>query len=388
MMNAHVRSILELQASKNGGSSGWHAARQSSGALGSLSGVNSFGFQGTNAYSLVKEDHSNEEKGARAAASSNLATFAHQRVWIAPPSNALMQRLMAFAGKGSRRQFVTIEASLINTRLSFLRDHVVHGAPLVPAAVFIEVATAAAGLLFDATSLEDSMLSSVVFATPMLLVSGEKHSAVPKISCSVNLLASTVEVASRQPHQDAAGAPAPHQRAHFYASLTRVDAVTTNKANSIQSAVVTLLLSGTKASTSPGTNNKLNLPSAAVMATVAVSQETENFQLHPATAEAAVHLCMAHPAARGAGLRVAAKMDATSLSGSALKSKTYASSSGNENSSVWALGMPGQSGKLNSHRLCSDCTAQNAGGVLPLSALEGVQMRRLVTERPAMQQPK
>lgn len=389
VMNPHVRTVLELQASKNGGSSGWHAARQSSGALGSLTEVSSFGFQGTNAHALIKQDQSNEEKRAIAATSSNLATFAHQRVWIAPPSNALMQRLVAFAGRGSRRQFATIEASLINTRLSFLRDHVVHKAPLVPAAVFIEAATAVAGLLFNATSLENSMLSSVVFATPMLLISGQKRSAVPKISCTVNLLASTVEVASQQFNQDAAtGAPASHQRAHFYASLTRVDSITTSEADTIHPAVVAVLLSGTKASPSPSSDTKLDLPSAATMATVAVSLETENFQLHPATAEAAVHLCMAHPAARGAGLRVAAKMDAASLAGSALTQKTSASSSGNQSRSVWALGMPGKSGKLNSHRLCSDGTAQNAGGVLPLSALEGVQMRRLLTTRPAMQQPK
>lgn len=390
MVNAHVRTILELQASKNGGASGWHAARQSSGALGSLTGVSSFAFQGTNAHALVKQEHTGVETAAATAASSTFATFAHQRVWIAPPSNALLQRLVAFAGRGSRRQFATIEASLINTRLSFLRDHVINRTPLVPAAVFIEAATAVAGLLFNATSLEDSMLSSVVFATPMLLISGQKHSAVPKISCTVNLVASTVEVASQQFNQDAAtGAPAPHQRAHFYASLTRVNAVHTSGVDTKQPTIVAALVGNTKGSASPiGSGSNKIKPAAAIMASVAVSIETENFQVHPATAEAAVHLCMAHPAAHGAGLRVAAKMDAASLSGSALTPQTSASSSGEVNSSVWALGMPGQSGKLNSHRLCSDGTVQNAGGVLPLSALEGVQMRRLVTERPAMQQPR
>jgi 3-oxoacyl-(acyl-carrier-protein) synthase/acyl carrier protein/D-arabinose 1-dehydrogenase-like Zn-dependent alcohol dehydrogenase len=379
MVNDHVRTILELQAAKHRASSGWHAARQSSGALGSLTGVSSFAFQGTNAHALVNQEHTSIEKAAAVAKSSKLTTFAHQRVWIAPPSNALLQRLVAFAGRSSRRQFATIEASLVNNRFSFLRDHVINGAPLVPAAVFIEAATAVAGLLFNATSLEDSMLTSVVFATPMLLVSDPKHSAIPKISCTVNLVASTVEVASQQQiNEDAVG-----QRAHFYASLTRFSQSVTTKLPELKQQsddVMAVILGGAKASTS---SSKSKMPPAAIMATVAVSQETENFQIHPATTESAVHLCMAHPAARGAGLRVAAKMDAASLSGSALEPKTASTSK--ENSNIWALGMPSQSGKLNSHRLCSD--AKSGPGV-PLSALEGVQMRRLVTERPAMQQPK
>jgi NADPH:quinone reductase-like Zn-dependent oxidoreductase/3-oxoacyl-(acyl-carrier-protein) synthase/acyl carrier protein len=391
MVNAHVRTILELQAAKScSGSSGWHAARQSSGALGSLTGVSSFAFQGTNAHALVKQEHDDAETSTTVARSSKLATFAHQRVWIAPPANALLQRLAAFAGRGSRRQFATIEASLINTRLSFLREHVINRAPLVPAAVFIEAATAVSGLLFNATSLEDLMLSSVVFATPMLLVSGQKHTAVPKISCTVNLVSSMVEVASQQFTQDGAAttsaASMPHQRAHFYASLTKINTsvVTKDEAAEVKRPdIVAALLSGN----TNFNNIQQQQPSAAIMAAVAVSETTENFQVHPATAEAAVHLCMAHPAAHGAGLRVAAKMDAASLSGSSLKPKP-ASSYGKENScNVWALGMPGQSGKLNSHRLYSDGSAKS-DGVLPLSALEGVQMRRLVTERPAMQQPK
>ena len=168
-INPHVQTILELQASKSGGGQpSWHAPRQASGALhgtaGLLTGVSSFAFQGTNAHALVQA-----AVAAAAVPSAGAdANWAHQRVWVAPPANALLQ-LVASSGSSQRRQHAAFESFLATPRLSFLWQHVVKGLPLAPAAAFLEAASAAAGSLLNATELAGTVLAHALFVTPVIL---------------------------------------------------------------------------------------------------------------------------------------------------------------------------------------------------------------------------
>lgn len=371
MVNPHVRTILELQASKSG-TTGWHAARQTSGAarpaLGASTGVSSFAFQGTNAHALVQE--ANDQT---AVASSKLSTWAHQRVWVAPPANPFLQRLVSFAGKASRRPHAAIETRLVAPRLAFLRQHVIKGTPLVPAAAFMETATSATGMLLNSTSMDTTLISSAVFATPMLL-GGRKETAVSKIICTMNLASGTIEVASLQQDATTSGS---HQRTHFYAALANIASNTQPSESSSRSvlhmAAIVLVSKSNKQSASLGTTR----PEPAALAGVSLPSDAHSFYAHPAAAEAVVIICGVHPAAQSAGLRVAAKVEAAAFS-------PFPTGSGRDQG-VWVLGMPGKSGKLNSVRMRRDV----GSAVDPNSSgMNGIEMRRLVTGRPAMQQPK
>ena len=377
MVNPHVRTILDLQASKGGGAPGWHAARQTSGAartaLGAITGVSSFAFQGTNAHAIIQEAHDQA-----AVASSKLSTWAHQRVWLAPPTNPFLQRLVASGGRGSRRPHATIETALVAPRLAFLREHMIKGIQLVPAAAFLEIATAATGMLLNSTILDTTAIGSAVFATPMLLGGRKESGAVSKLICTVNLASGTVEVASLQ-HASASGS---HHRAHFYAALASiaappkeiincgVSAVTGNQALSLGS----LLFAPSQTTQSLSGRTKVG---PAALAAVAIPSDSNSFHAHPAATEAAVFICGVHPTAQKAGLRVAAKVESSAFSA--------LGTNGNRDQGVWALGMPGNSGKLNSLRMRRD-----VGGAHDILAggMDGIEMRRLVTERPAMHQPK
>ena len=381
MVNVHVRTIFELQTLK-GGRPGWLAARETSGAARAasqaiLTGVSSFAFQGTNAHALVQEP-----SATAAVTSSKLTTWNRQRVWIAPPSNAMLQRLLSSSGRGSRSQQATFEGSLLSPRLAFLGECALKGIALLPAAAFLETVSAAAGLLLNSTSMEGVALSTAVFATPMMLRDAGKGGG-GAIGCTVNLSSGTVEVASMQQQtQQQIGAVEAPRRAHFYATLTKAHDLGENMA-SLQPARSFLLpvraaaVSAGEAST---TKKKQKQPAiASILANVASPFESSSFNLHPAVIEATVHVCAAHPATQRAGLRVAAKMEVASLS--ALPSTDQHS---------WTVGSPGQAGKFNAHKLLPSYTNNNTSvdTTSPTSVLEGVEMRRLITERPAMLQPK
>lgn len=106
---------------------------------------------------------------------------------------------------------------------------------------------------------------------------------------------------------------------------------------------------------------------------VSIPHDSRSFYVHPAAGEAALQLASVHTGSSDrAALRVAAKIEAAKLSN--------LNSSG-LNTAPWVLGRPMQGGKLNEYRLLADGSASTA-------CLEGVETRRLVTERPPTQQPR
>lgn len=177
-----------------------------------------------------------------------------------------------------------------------------------------------------------------------------------QISCTVNLAAGAIEVFSPIDPTDAS-----HQRMHFCAALTKVQPATiADGALKPRASTLAALLRVKKVRIS-----------ASAAAGVAMPHDARSFYVHPTAGEATLQLASAHPAAAASGLRVAAKVEAARLT--SLGTTT--------NAAPWAVGMLTQGGKRNGHRLLGDGTAVTV-------CLDGVETRRLVTERPPMQQPR
>ena len=166
-LNVHIKTILDMQA-RRGEEPGWHLPRHASGAAcaaAALAGVSSFAFQGTNAHALVRQ-----AQGARAVSSAaRLAAWARQRLWVAPPVHAMLQSAAAVAGRRSRQQQLLLEGFLSAPRLAFLWEHTVVSLPLLPASAFLELGTAAAGILLNSGNVANVALASSLLNTPLVL---------------------------------------------------------------------------------------------------------------------------------------------------------------------------------------------------------------------------
>lgn len=177
-VNEHVKTILDLQANKTGAAPGWHLPRHSSGAActaASLAGVSSFAFQGTNAHALVQQ----APESLTATGSARLTAWAHQRLWVAPPVHAMLQSVTAVGAKSRRQQQLLLEGGLGVPQLSFMWQHVINGVALLPASAFLELGSAAAGILLNAGSVSAVALRHAVFTTPLILRGANKQ---PKAS--------------------------------------------------------------------------------------------------------------------------------------------------------------------------------------------------------------
>lgn len=161
-------------------------------------------------------------------------------------------------------------------------------------------------------------------------------------------------------------------RSHFYAGLASIKPAAHAAASAPRSAVLGSLLGG----------HLLDDPlPAAAAGRVAVLEGSDGFRLHPAAAEASMHVCLAHPDATSRALRIVAKVEVAQAGEVAFSSSP---------AGPWAVGLPGNGGKLNSHWLLA-AGADGSGSLsssCPASALQGVETRRLVAQRPATQQPK
>jgi hypothetical protein len=302
-LNSHVSLILEMSASK-AQAPGWHlprmaspaAAAQQSDESAAITGISSFAFQGTNAHALLQQVDS--ATATVPAPAAGLTVLVSQRVWVAPPIHALLQMAAATgSGRFARRQssaMLALDAGLGVPKLAFLWQHSILGMAVFPATAFLEMAAGATRQLLNCNDLSDSALRTAVFATPLTLPTA--GAAAVRVRCSVQVAAGTFEVSS------AATAGAQH-RTHFYASLSTTQPVAiparaSARAEGTRAALAALI-----------TSSQASVAARLSVAEVSVPGEQLGMTLHPAVAEAAVHVAATHQP-RHHPLRVAARMEA------------------------------------------------------------------------------
>ena len=152
-------------ASSGGGDSG-------APSLLAATGVSAFAFQGTNAHAVLGRVASAHP----AAVQPSQHAWQLRRCWFAPAPHALLARLAAGGGGGSKG-VVHLQAALTaSSSLAYLWDHQVAGRALFPAAAMFEAAYAASAMLLDPGSATASgtvaslpALTSVSIPAPLVL---------------------------------------------------------------------------------------------------------------------------------------------------------------------------------------------------------------------------
>lgn len=165
-INSHVQAVFDM--SKTGKTSGWHLARDLSGAAvrtALLTGISSFAFQGTNAHALVRQSTGSNALGSN----SSGGLWHHQRVWVAPTVHAVLQNVSVSTNVLRRQRQLSFEGRLNGPRLAFMWEHAVKDLTLLPASAYIDAAASAAGLLQSSSDVNAVVIKGVTFATPMVL---------------------------------------------------------------------------------------------------------------------------------------------------------------------------------------------------------------------------
>ena len=364
-VNSHMATILEMLSAKSA-APGWHLPRETSAAVGSgsganLAGISSFAFQGTNAHALLQ--HAGVP--AATAPAVALATWAKQRVWVAPPTHILLQSAAASGGTGrfARRKaaaVVELEAALGVPQLAFLWQHGVLGLAMFPATAFVEMAAGATRQLTNSNDLPSAALRSAVFATPLALPAAV--GAGMRVRCLVQAAAGSFEISS------ANGASALY-RTHFYASLSTAQMAGDSSSRSSRSAATLSAPSALAPVLLPGSTAAADAPVRLATAVVAEPQEGLGMSVHPAVSEAAMHIAAAHQRQRQhTGLRVAARIAAVHMPQPLAGGQ------------VWASSLVVGSGSRQEQQLVG-----SAGTAMHMAGLE---TRRLVTQRPTVMTPR
>ena len=195
---------------------------------GLLFGCSAFAFQGTNAHVLLRTvpevlQQARQQPGTAASSFCAAATADRARLWPLPPASALVLRFSA-AGGGDASVARFEGPPLCSdggaaAALTHLRDHVVRGRALVPAAAFAELAGAAARTLWfaGAPSSSSSSSSSSSFSlalsagsipAPLVLPPPGSDGGISEVTvgCDVWVESGRVEVWSRRRRRDGRGA--------------------------------------------------------------------------------------------------------------------------------------------------------------------------------------
>jgi acyl transferase domain-containing protein/acyl-CoA synthetase (AMP-forming)/AMP-acid ligase II/NADPH:quinone reductase-like Zn-dependent oxidoreductase/acyl carrier protein len=156
-----------------------------------LVGCSAFAFQGTNAHVLLRVLPTTTDDASELA--RPLLLQRARRLWPLPPSSAL---LLSFASSSeARARFVGPALDGNANALAHLRDHVVRGRALVPAAALTEMAAAAVRVLLPSSSAAAAALAAASIPAPLLLPPPSSSSSAPvQMGCDVCLDTGKVEV--------------------------------------------------------------------------------------------------------------------------------------------------------------------------------------------------
>ena len=297
-LNPHMHPMLHPG---KGALRGTHIPRQLGGLIGGGSkagplcaGVSAFAFQGTNAH-VVMSAASNSTDSLMPS-QQGVVHFQRQRHWVAPPPHALVMTAQASGG------VFTFQADLTTPGSAFLLDHVVSEQSLLPATAFVELAYSSAKLGLTAAT-PDLALLDTTFATPLQLAqpnaSRTSLSGVVTVQLAIHTAAVSVfshNTSQRQYHafaSVAARAPVHHT-------------VAASEATHMLSAVFSMRDAKGPLQEAPAS------AASAVGGLAMPSSSTDGFNMHPASADSALHLVTSLET-HSATLRVPAKLQCMHL---------------------------------------------------------------------------
>lgn len=176
------------------GAQAWSAPRQAgplswdkTAAVGAVTGVSAFAFQGTNAHALVQ---SVNQVGASIVKKN--AAWAQQRLWIAPLAHAGLHAVVP------AEHAVRMQCHLLDDSLAYLWDHQVSDKVLFPGAGFFELATAAGRVILGASDENLTLVGASIPAPLVLPARRLAHTAAIALEVEINCASGALNVVSQQ----------------------------------------------------------------------------------------------------------------------------------------------------------------------------------------------
>ena len=292
-LNSHMHPMLQPGRAANRGA---HIPRQVGGLIGSSSkavplhaGVSAFAFQGTNAHVIMSASSGSAE--SLKLSHQGVGHFQRQRHWVAPPPHALLTTAQASS------VVITFHADLGSTASVFLLDHVVLEQSLLPATAFLELAYSSARLGLTAHT-PDFALHDTTFAAPLQLAQPHASRTFPSgvVTVQLDMYTAALTVFSHTTNQ---------RQYHAFASVAAWAPVHhaggVSEATHMLSAVFSMSAAEGLLQAAPAT------AASAVGGLASPGSTTDGFNMHPASADSALHLITSFES-RSTSLRVPAKL--------------------------------------------------------------------------------
>ena len=278
-------SVFSSYAASSAPVRGWMTRRQDgppicASAAPQHGSVSSFAYQGTNSHAVVEAP-----PGGASLARPQASLWQRGRLWYAATSHPLLQRFGRGPGGAGD---VRVRCSLRAAALAYLWDHQVQGRAVAPAPALLELASAAAQLLWSTERTHNpAAVAAAALHQPLLLEQGD--TTAPVLACTISAPSGDVSITSNAEARclqafihaldDPAGASATSSHA------PSLDAAAAPATASPHPALATLLLGTTLLASSP----------PAVVASVLATQRMcdAGYWAHPAVADAPMQLAAA-----------------------------------------------------------------------------------------------
>lgn len=263
-----------------------------------LGGVSSFAYQGTNCHAILA--------GACCVplASPQLGVWQRSRLWYQATSHPLLQQAVFAAPLAAAAAGVHVQCSLQQPSLAYLMEHSMQGRTVAPNSLLLELAAAAGQLLCAPERMHNPVaVAAAAFQQPLLLAGPSQgivdcgiHPSSGAVSLATpaepNSTRTAVHAAARlQTSEPADGPKVDQQHLSAAAGTSCHTAATAQSMNHIAAALLGHLASaGSSGSSSSGMGGS----SSAAFAAIRTDQHRHTgYWIHPAVADASLHLAAA-----------------------------------------------------------------------------------------------